>query len=132
MTYHFKLSKDKRCVWFKCPHTLTHPLPVDVSAAPRTPSSGAKWQLVTEEPLHIEPSIRVHPCNCHGFIRNGAWEPAPDSGVKMNDRQADAGADVADVPDADPYDEGDTQPINIDHMLNEPEQNGMDEGDDNG
>jgi hypothetical protein len=31
------------------------------------------WELVTEEPLTISPSLLCH-CGDHGFIRNGRWE----------------------------------------------------------
>lgn len=39
------------------------------------PSGYAVWQLVSLEPLHVEPSIL---CNCgdHGFIRDSVWCPA--------------------------------------------------------
>ena len=33
-------------------------------------------QLVSEDPLHVEPSILCPECGDHGFIRNGAWESA--------------------------------------------------------
>ena len=34
------------------------------------------WQLVSMEPLHVEPSILCHSCGDHGFIRDGKWIPA--------------------------------------------------------
>lgn len=34
------------------------------------------WQLISREPLHIEPSVLCRACNDHGFIRGGRWEPA--------------------------------------------------------
>lgn len=36
-----------------------------------------KWQLVSRDPLHIEPSVLCgpHGCGHHGFIRAGRWEP---------------------------------------------------------
>ena len=39
-------------------------------------TSGNFHTLVSEEPLHIEPSIKCPLCNDHGSIRNGAWETA--------------------------------------------------------
>lgn len=33
-------------------------------------------QLVSEEPLHVEPSILCGQCGDHGFIRDGRWESA--------------------------------------------------------
>jgi len=32
------------------------------------------WQVVSLDPLHIEPSLLCS-CGNHGFIRNGKWEP---------------------------------------------------------
>lgn len=33
-----------------------------------------KWQLVSREPLHIEPSVLCLGCGHHGFVRSGRWE----------------------------------------------------------
>lgn len=33
-------------------------------------------QLVTREPLHIEPSILCGDCGTHGFVRSGSWVAA--------------------------------------------------------
>lgn len=33
-------------------------------------------QLVSEDPLHIEPSILCTACGDHGFIRGGVWANA--------------------------------------------------------
>lgn len=49
-----------------------------------TPSkvSGAIWQLVSLEPLHLEPSLLCRAnnghgeCGHHGWIRDGKWVPA--------------------------------------------------------
>jgi hypothetical protein len=35
----------------------------------------ARWQLLSLEPLHVEPSILCS-CGRHGFVRNGKWEEA--------------------------------------------------------
>lgn len=35
----------------------------------------AKWTLVSDEPLHIEPSVLCS-CGDHGWIRDGRWVPA--------------------------------------------------------
>lgn len=46
--------------------------PFDVDSPyilPTTP----KWQVVSLEPLHMEPSLLCG-CGHHGFIRNGQWE----------------------------------------------------------
>jgi hypothetical protein len=37
--------------------------------------TGARWQLVSLDPLHIEPSVLCS-CGDHGFIRDGHWIPA--------------------------------------------------------
>jgi hypothetical protein len=43
--------------------------------------TGPKWQLVSLDPLHIEPSVLCGTngggatgCGHHGFVRNGRWE----------------------------------------------------------
>lgn len=38
--------------------------------------SGNTWNLISLDPLHIEPSVAcsTHPHH-HGFIRQGRWEP---------------------------------------------------------
>lgn len=33
-------------------------------------------QLVSEDPLHVEPSILCPECGDHGYIRDGQWVPA--------------------------------------------------------
>jgi hypothetical protein len=33
-------------------------------------------QLVTAEPLHVEPSLGCRTCPSHGYIRDGKWVPA--------------------------------------------------------
>lgn len=33
------------------------------------------WQVVSKDPLTLEPSILRKPCGLHGYIRNGRWEP---------------------------------------------------------
>ena len=38
-------------------------------------SPGPRWQLVSREPLHLEPSL-LCVCGAHGFIRGGKWIPA--------------------------------------------------------
>lgn len=36
-------------------------------------SPHAVWQLVSLEPLHVEPSLLCRACGDHGFIRDGRW-----------------------------------------------------------
>lgn len=33
------------------------------------------WDLVSEDPLHVEPSLLCRTCGDHGWIRNGLWVP---------------------------------------------------------
>lgn len=33
-------------------------------------------QLVSREPLHLEPSLLWNCCGLHGWVRNGQWESA--------------------------------------------------------
>lgn len=35
--------------------------------------TGAKWQLISLDPLHIEPSVLCNGCGHHGFVRDGRW-----------------------------------------------------------
>lgn len=37
-------------------------------------SSG--WDVLSEKPLTLSPSLLCRVCGHHGFIRNGAWVPA--------------------------------------------------------
>lgn len=36
----------------------------------------ADHELVSREPLHLEPSLLWPCCNLHGWCRNGQWQPA--------------------------------------------------------
>lgn len=44
-------------------YILTH---VDIS-------TGQNHQLISKDPIHIEPSLACRDCSFHGFIRNGQW-----------------------------------------------------------
>lgn len=35
----------------------------------------AVWDLISREPLHVEPSIACS-CGDHGYVRDGKWQPA--------------------------------------------------------
>jgi hypothetical protein len=38
------------------------------------PSNESWWDLISLEPLHVEPSIQfLNPSCCHGYIREGKW-----------------------------------------------------------
>lgn len=37
---------------------------------------GPRWQLLSLDPLHIEPSVLCRGCGHHGFVRDGRWVPA--------------------------------------------------------
>lgn len=37
---------------------------------------GPQWDVVSEEPLTLSPSLLCRRCGSHGFIRNGVWEEA--------------------------------------------------------
>jgi len=39
-------------------------------------SDKAKWQVVSMDPLHLEPSLLCRTCGDHGWIRNGKWVKA--------------------------------------------------------
>lgn len=58
-----------------------HPRPdgVPCSAAgwvPVKPHDIHGWDLVSEEPLTLSPSLLCRGCGHHGFIREGRWVPA--------------------------------------------------------
>lgn len=44
-----------------------------VSFRPKWPDG---WDLLSQNPLHMEPSLLCLHCNHHGFIREGRWVPA--------------------------------------------------------
>lgn len=37
------------------------------------PDDRAKWQVVSQDPLTLSPSILRKPCDLHGWIQNGEW-----------------------------------------------------------
>ena len=37
---------------------------------------GQGWDVLSEEPLTLSPSLLCRTCGHHGFIRNGQWVPA--------------------------------------------------------
>lgn len=40
------------------------------------PQARAKWNIESEEPLTLSPSLLCRNCGSHGFIREGKWVPA--------------------------------------------------------
>lgn len=44
--------------------------------APTGPFSAAAWEIHSEQPLTISPSLLCTACQRHGFIRDGKWVPA--------------------------------------------------------
>lgn len=55
-----------------CPHGSEGGVPFDG----RVPGQRDGWTVESEEPLTLTPSIVVHPCGCHGWIREGRWVSA--------------------------------------------------------
>lgn len=43
---------------------------------PLKPSWEDGWDLISEEPLTLSPSLLCRACGHHGFIRGGKWIPA--------------------------------------------------------
>lgn len=37
--------------------------------------SAPTWEVLTEDPLTLSPSLACQNCGHHGFIRSGRWEP---------------------------------------------------------
>jgi len=48
-------------------------VPLDGS---RWAQPGRSWQLVSEEPLTLSPSLLCSACGDHGFVREGRWVQA--------------------------------------------------------
>lgn len=44
--------------------------------APVSPKLPYHWDLISEDPIHIEPSLLCRACGDHGFVRNGLWVAA--------------------------------------------------------
>ncbi len=40
------------------------------------PASAPKWDLISEDPLTLSPSILCRACGSHGWIRDGVWVEA--------------------------------------------------------
>lgn len=68
---------DEQCRWRgECVGSIIFRVPEAESAALRGDGSRhAQWDVVSLEPLHVEPSLACH-CGDHGFIRDGAWVAA--------------------------------------------------------
>lgn len=62
-------SQDQSREW--CAAAVNFDLPEMRQIAPKR----VYWELVSLEPLHVEPSIRCD-CGDHGFIRDGRWVSA--------------------------------------------------------
>lgn len=43
---------------------------------PCKPAASDGWDVISEEPLTLAPSIMCRRCSFHGHIVNGRWEPA--------------------------------------------------------
>lgn len=51
-------------------------VPESVEAYTKLTGNPGKHELVSKEPLHIEPSLACRTCPSHGFIREGRWSDA--------------------------------------------------------
>lgn len=59
----------------RCTHHGNSPEPIMVlGTIDYSPTGG--HELISREPVHIEPSILCSDCQDHGFLRDGRWEPA--------------------------------------------------------
>lgn len=66
--------------------TIWHPAPdggqcagaitFDVPGVAALRPGGPVWQVISLDPLHVEPSVLCRACGDHGFIRGGAWIPS--------------------------------------------------------
>lgn len=61
---------------------VTHPRPdgepcyPDGYWIPTIPESPVHWDVVSEDPLTLSPSLACRVCGDHGWIRDGKWVPA--------------------------------------------------------
>lgn len=56
----------------RCAGAITFDVPGVAELHPGRPV----WQVVSLDPLHVEPSVHCLVCGDHGFIRDGQWVPA--------------------------------------------------------
>jgi hypothetical protein len=63
---------EKAMLSIRCPHG-TGGIQIDSADVRAVFPDGPFWQLISEDPLHVEPSIHRLECGCHGFIREGKW-----------------------------------------------------------
>ncbi len=61
------------CVYYE--HTCNGK-PNSPDCVPVKPTWKDGWDLISESPLTLSPSLRCLVCGHHGFIRNGEWQPA--------------------------------------------------------
>lgn len=61
-------------VWHWC--TRTPPDPDDVEDGRWAAANVSKHDLISRQPLHLEPSLLWNCCGKHGWIRAGAWTDA--------------------------------------------------------
>ena len=62
---HINQSTGKRC-WSG--------INFDSEVTRRILPEGARWQVISMEPITLSPSLLCRVCGDHGFIRNGKWE----------------------------------------------------------
>lgn len=46
------------------------------SYIPLKPENAEGWDVISEDPLTLSPSVLCRSCGFHGFIRGGKWMPA--------------------------------------------------------
>lgn len=65
-------------VWYACPHFTRYATDeaYDAGGLARLPRGLRGWNVVTELPLTVAPSLASQGCGCHGWIRNGKWVDA--------------------------------------------------------
>lgn len=67
---------DRAGIIVDCPHGIGGAVHFDVGERMKEifPNSNF-WTVQSWDPLTLDPSILCTECGCHGYIRNGAWEP---------------------------------------------------------
>lgn len=51
-------------------------VPFNTWAAREAYPTGPNWQLLSRDPLTLQPSLACDRCAHHGWIRDGQWQPA--------------------------------------------------------
>lgn len=68
-----RIDNEPNCVayWHPCKNGE-----IKEDCVPLMPFWSDSWNLISENPLTLSPSLLCRACGHHGFIQNGKWVPA--------------------------------------------------------